>query len=135
MKILSGIITAVFVSIFFFSIVMTIHAGSPDVSAAKMHAQSMVEEAEQMMNHGDQGHLDTMMQHAEAMIKHAKEAIDLMPSGSEHSDEAVSRMKEAIDHAEEAVVRGRNGNLEMAMAHANKAFAHAKEAKKHIDQM
>ncbi len=135
MKVLSGIITAIIVSIFFFSMVMTIQAGSPDIKMAKLHAQSMVDEAGQMMSHGDQGHLDKMMQHAEAMIKHAKEAIELMPSGSEHSDEAVSRMKEAIDHAEEAVARGRNGDLEMAMAHANKAFAHAKEAKKHVDQM
>jgi len=135
MKVCERAFVVSFVMALVFLASMAAQAGEPDLKAAKMHGQAMVDEAGQMMSHGDQGHLDTMMQHAEAMIKHAKEAIGFMPSGSEHSDEAVSRMKEAIDHAEEAVARGRSGNLEMAMAHANKAFAHAKEAKKHIDQM
>jgi len=135
MKVLSGIITAVFVTIFFFSMVMTIQAGSPDIKAAQMHAQSVVEEAEQMMNHGDQGHMDVMIRHAEAMIQHAKQAIHFTPADNMHGKEAVARLKEAIDHVEELIPRAKKGRADAAMAHANKAFAHAKEAKKRIDQM
>ncbi|MCI0526561.1 MAG: hypothetical protein L0Y56_03790, partial [Nitrospira sp.] len=106
--------------------VLTVQAGSPDIKAARVHAQSMVEEAEEMMNHGNQGHVDVMVRHAEAMIKHAKEVIEAIPPDNMHGKEAVARLKQAIDHAEELLPHAEKGHQDAAMAHANKAFAHAK---------
>ncbi len=135
MKVLNGIITAVFVTIFFFLMILTAQAGSPDIKAAKMHTQAMVEEGERMIGHGNLGHLDMMIEQAEAMMKHAKEALEAIPSNNTHGKEAVDHIKEGIGHLEEAIARGRKGNLDAAMAHAHKAMAHAKQGNLHAQGM
>ena len=112
-----------------------VQAGSPDAKAAQMHVQSMVDEGEQMMSHGDQGHLDVMIRHAEAMQEHAKAAMEAAPSNDMHGKKVMECLKEAIGHLDEAIVHARRVHGDAAMAHAKKAMAHAREGAKHANEM
>ncbi|MGH7274403.1 MAG: small metal-binding protein SmbP [Nitrospiria bacterium] len=135
MRFVKGMMTAVLVATVLLLSVLTAHTGSPDVKAAQMHVQSMWEEGEQMMSHGDQGHLELMISHAEAMREHAKAAMGVAPLNDMHGIEVMERLKEAIGHLDEAIVHARRGHGDAAMAHAKKAMAHAREGAKHAKGM
>lgn len=104
-------------------------AGGAD---AKKHGDETIAEAEKMVDHGGQGHLDVMIKHAKAMKMHAEATIKALPQGDMHGDEVKAHFTEAIAEADGAIDHGGQGHGGVAMEHANAALMHAKEGAKHL---
>jgi hypothetical protein len=102
-----------------------------DTSKAKMHSEAMLESVEDMVAHGEEGHMDILTKHAKEMIKHAKGTIASLDD-DEHGKMAKKHIEMAIKEAEAAIDHGGQGHPDVAMKHANSAFEHAEEGDSHI---
>jgi hypothetical protein len=102
-----------------------------DTSKAKKHSEAMLENAEDMVAHGEEGHMDILIKHAKEMIKHAKGTISSLHD-DEHGKMAKKHIEMAIKEAESAIDHGGQGHPDVAMKHANSALEHAEEGDSHI---
>ena len=102
-----------------------------DTSKVKMHSEAMLENAEDMVAHGEAGHMDILIKHAKEMIKHAQGTVSSLHD-DEHGKIAKKHIEMAIEEAEAAIDHGGQGHPDVAMKHANSALEHAKEGDSHI---
>jgi hypothetical protein len=109
-----------------------VFAGGED---AKKHAAEMMTQADEMVKHGEAGHLDVMQKHAQEMITHARGAVTAIPAGDMHGKEGKMHLEAAIKDATDAISHGKAGHADVAMKAAKSAQGHAKEGKMHIDGM
>ena len=102
---------------------------------AKKHSAEMMEQADDMVGHGEAGHLDIMIKHAKSMVMHAKAAVKAIGSGGGHGKTGKKHIEAAIEEAEKAIDHGGQGHGGIAMKHARSAEGHAKEGNMHVMEM
>ncbi len=110
-------------------------AAAPDLTTAKLRAKETVAAGREMVQHGEQGYLDKMIERARAMAQHGRQAIEATPRDTRPGKRAVDSMRLAVRHAESVIEHGSMGHGDVAMDHARAALRLAEEGAAHLERV
>ncbi len=104
------------------------HSNSWDIKIAKEETERLLVQAETMLSHGKEGHLDKMAFMAKEMKKTTRFAIDAIPPTLTEGKKAIRNLKVAQDEIESVIVHSRKGHLDNCLLHGEKALYRIRKA-------
>ena len=110
-----------------------VQAGSP--KDIQDRGKAMVQDAEEMVMHGNMGDGKAIVHHCAEVAKQAETILKTLPLTDEHGKEAVPHLQEAIKQCKRVAEMGDKVDPGASLNPATKARAAAREAMKHLKEL
>ena len=110
-----------------------VQAGSP--KDIQDRGKAMVQDAEEMVMHGNMGDGKAIVHHCGEVAKQAETILKTLPPTDEHGKEAVPHLQEAIKQCKRVAEMGDKVDPGASLNPATKARAAAREAMKHLNEL